>query len=114
MSDILDKSSITAHSYTNGVEYKYKNKRVEVFMSDRAEDETMLYFKRLIIVEEKDRKDLKELNGLETTIIFRPYSKYVIIMTRLYVSLASVECLHHGIGEVMSMHALKRKEGKDE
>lgn len=102
----MEKCDISVISWNNGHTYKYKNKRITVVTTEENNGDSMLVFKRLIVVPIKDLAGIEDLNGLETSVRYRPYSKYIVITTRIKISLPSIECLHHGIGEVLKLHAM--------
>jgi hypothetical protein len=97
--------SIKATKYIDGFSYKYKGKKIIIVISDSEKKETNILFKRLFVVNtSKQREELLKLNSHETTLELRPHSKYGIITSMLNISHPSLECLHHGIGEILKLY----------
>jgi len=103
--------NIKAIQYKDGLSYKYENKQIMVSAIENSErNDSNIYLKRLFIINsEEQREALLKIHSHETSVEMRPYSKYGIITTILAISLPSLECLHHGIGEVLKIHAKNRK-----
>lgn len=97
----MSNTAVSLKRHLNCSVYKHSNKRVLVF-TPNSDNNVDLIFKRLMVIEDlEERRELVYAAGLETTVMARPHSKYVIILTKIKVSAITLECLHHGFTEII-------------
>lgn len=97
---------INVTNYKDGTVYRYKNKRVVIYSEDIENKITAIDMIRLMVIKsDKQRLELEKINGPESLVQMRLHSKYAIISTTLCISHPTLECLHHGIGEILKLYS---------
>lgn len=95
------KAEVFVSEFSNCIVYKHKNKRIKMYAPDEN-GSVHVFFKRLMVIEDKqDRAEIIDKSGLETKIIGRKNSKYIIIVTNINLSDISSECVHHGLSNYL-------------
>lgn len=82
---------------------KYKINGRHIIIKKLANEEYYIVFKRLLKLDNKQKKELRKGNSRSSKLVERKHSEFCIWRNEMKLSLLALECLHHSFNELDSL-----------